>query len=198
MVFLGDLTSMCSRSTHTYPACHSMHTCLILRIRVLILRIRTQRVYVCVLILRRMLYVCILCMCVLILRIYTTMCVSSYTHTTMCASSYCAYWYICVLILRIWTCVPSRSIRQHTSAYVSIRQHTSHTAHMNLRAIVRIRQHMSAYVSIREHTSLRISTCVPSRTSNSSTRRRSCKLQHTSAYVSIRQPKLLVYEALSY
>jgi hypothetical protein len=37
------------------------------------------------------------------------------------------------------------SIRQHTSAYVSIRQHTSE--------YVSIRQHTSEYVSIRQHTS---------------------------------------------
>ncbi len=41
------------------------------------------------------------------------------------------------------------SIRQHTSAYVSIRQHTS--------AYVSIRQHTSAYVSIRQHTSAYVS-----------------------------------------
>jgi hypothetical protein len=72
------------------------------------------------------------------------------------------------------------SIRQHTSAYVSIRQHTS--------AYVSIRQNTSAYVSMRprlqwqgacwralrshyrQHTSAYVST-----------------RQHTSAYVSIRQ-----------
>jgi hypothetical protein len=54
------------------------------------------------------------------------------------------------------------SIRQHTSAYVSIHQHTS--------AYVSIRQHTSAYVSIRQHTSAHVSI-----------------RQHTSAYVSIRQ-----------
>jgi hypothetical protein len=57
------------------------------------------------------------------------------------------------------------SIRQHTSAYVSIRQHTS--------AYVSIRQHTSAYVSIRQHTSAYVSI-----------------RQHTSAYVSIRQHTL--------
>ncbi len=38
-------------------------------------------------------------------------------------------------------------IRQHTSAYVSIRQHTSDAS-----AYVSIRQHASAYISIHQHT----------------------------------------------
>ncbi len=44
---------------------------------------------------------------------------------------------------------------QHTSAYVSIRQHTSASCrsfHLGS-AYVSIRQHTSAYVSIRQHTS---------------------------------------------
>ncbi len=54
------------------------------------------------------------------------------------------------------TCTPfaSASIRPHTSAYVSIRQHTS--AYVSIRqhtsAYVSIRLHMPAYVSIRQHT----------------------------------------------
>jgi hypothetical protein len=87
--------------------------------------------------------------------------------------------------LCVSTLLPSRtncmihvSIRQHTSAYVSKRQHTVclHTvsACVSIRhtsACVSIRQHnTSAYVSIRQHTS----ACVSIR-------------QHTSAYVSIRQ-----------
>jgi hypothetical protein len=54
--------------------------------------------------------------------------------------------------------------RQHTSAYVSIRQHTSHMRLLLVlcdalqerednRPCVSIRQHTSAYVSIRQHTS---------------------------------------------
>jgi hypothetical protein len=43
------------------------------------------------------------------------------------------------------------SIRQHTSAYVSIRQHTA--AYVSIRVLFRV-QHSSAYVSIREHTCL--------------------------------------------
>ncbi len=72
------------------------------------------------------------------------LCVSSYCcmcpHTAMCVSSY-----YCVV-----------ATRQHTSAYVSIRQHTSacvcpHTTASSLP--VSISQHTSAYVSIRQHTS---------------------------------------------
>ena len=55
-----------------------------------------------------------------------------------------------------------------TLAYVSIRQHTSHTS-----AYVSIRQHTPAYASIRQHTSAYVST-------------RHIR-QHTSAFVSIRQ-----------
>ncbi len=44
----------------------------------------------------------------------------------------------------------SYSIRQHTSAYVSLLQHTP--------AYVSICQHSSAYVSIRQHTSAYVST----------------------------------------
>jgi hypothetical protein len=51
-------------------------------------------------------------------------------------------------------------VRQHTSAYVSIRQHTPYSAAASLNTCVRhtsvyvsIRQHTSAYVSIRQHTS---------------------------------------------
>jgi hypothetical protein len=85
------------------------------------------------------------------------------------------------------------SIRQQTSAYVSIRQHThmcTYTTNVYIRhvtpaivaaptvsihqrntsAYVSIPQHTSAYVSTRQHTSANVST-----------------RQHTSAYVSIRQ-----------
>jgi hypothetical protein len=58
----------------------------------------------------------------------------------------------------------TRSSCPYTSAYVSIRQHTS--------AYVCIRLHASAYVSIRQHTSAYDICQFPS---------------HTSAYVSIRQ-----------
>jgi hypothetical protein len=51
-------------------------------------------------------------------------------------------------------------IRRRTSAYVSIRQHTvrirRHTS-----AYVSIRQHTSAYVSIRQHTSAYVKNCLP-------------------------------------
>jgi hypothetical protein len=57
---------------------------------------------------------------------------------------------------------PRFCIRQHTSAYVSMRRHTL--------ACVSIRQHTSAHVSIRQ----RASACVSIR-------------QHTSAHVSVRQ-----------
>jgi hypothetical protein len=44
--------------------------------------------------------------------------------------------------------------RQHTAAYVSIRQHTSRICTCrDTAASVRIRPHTSAYVSIRQHTS---------------------------------------------
>jgi hypothetical protein len=69
---------------------------------------------------------------------------------------------------------------QHTSAYVSTRQHMRRrhdSAHSNRRALptsrfayVSIRQHTSAYVSIRQHTSAYVSI-----------------RQHMSAYASIRQ-----------
>jgi hypothetical protein len=51
---------------------------------------------------------------------------------------------------------PSYSIRQHTSAYVSIRQHTSFGRNSSLLfspPSYSIRQHTSAYVSIRQHPS---------------------------------------------
>jgi hypothetical protein len=59
-------------------------------------------------------------------------------------------------------CAANVSIRQHTSAYVSI----------PCAAYVSIRLHTSAYVSIRQHTSAYVA-------------------QHTSAYVSIRAPPAL-------
>jgi hypothetical protein len=65
------------------------------------------------------------------------------------------------------------SIRQHASAYVSIRQHTGRQGAPVLNttaAYVSIRQHTSAYFSIRQHTLAYVSI-----------------RQHTSAYVSIRQ-----------
>jgi hypothetical protein len=67
------------------------------------------------------------------------------------------------------SCAPT-----HASAYVSIRQHA--TAYVSISRVVRayacvsMRQHTSAYVSIRQHTSAYVSI-----------------RQHTSAYVSIRQ-----------
>ncbi len=78
------------------------------------------------------------------------------------------------------------SIRQHTSAYVSIRQHT-------------IRQHTSVHVIIRQHTSAYVSKHVSHHTSEYASIRQNTSAyvsiraegvsirQHTSAYVSIRQ-----------
>jgi hypothetical protein len=85
---------------------------------------------------------------------------------------------------------------QHTSAYVSIRQHTSllHIASatafllpVKTSAYASIRQHTSAYVSIRQHTSASafFTTCGDQHTSAYVSIR-----QHTSAYVSIRQQPL--------
>jgi hypothetical protein len=74
---------------------------------------------------------------------------------------------------------PRAATHLHTTAYVSIRQHTSAEESRRASALSprcyppadgRIRQHMSAYVSIRQHTSAYVS-----------------RRQHTSAYVSIRQ-----------
>jgi hypothetical protein len=51
-------------------------------------------------------------------------------------------------------------IRPHTSAYVSIRQHTSCsrcTCSLCSLSLTCIRQHTSAYVSIRQHTSAYVS-----------------------------------------
>jgi hypothetical protein len=70
------------------------------------------------------------------------------------------------------------TIRQHTPAYVSMRQHTGAVAsprgscylHPHTPAYVSIRHHTPAYVSIRHHTSAYVSI-----------------RQHTSAYVNIRQ-----------
>jgi hypothetical protein len=45
-------------------------------------------------------------------------------------------------------------MRQHTSAYVSIRQHTSVCSDLELASYVGMRQHTLAYVSIRQHTSV--------------------------------------------
>ncbi len=98
-----------------------------------------------------------------------------------------------------------RSIRQHTSAYVSMRQHTRsirqlkpayvrvpalveeavvNTSVRELDAPVPTCQHTSAYVSIRQHTPAYASIAYANLM-------RPCppvsKRQHTSAYVSIRQ-----------
>jgi hypothetical protein len=94
------------------------------------------------------------------------------------------------------------SIREHTSAYVSIRQRLacgrlrrrkgrspSATAYVSIRqhtsAFISMRQHASAYVSIRQHTSathlLAVAAAKRQKSERSSIR------QHTSAYVSIRQ-----------
>jgi hypothetical protein len=100
---------------------------------------------------------------------------------------------------------------EHTSAYVSIRQHTSHTSSMQTaRALVlprwSIRQHTSAfvsirrirqvckqpgrsccragaYVSIRQHTSAYVAYVKYANSQGA----RAAALEHTSAYVSIRR-----------
>jgi hypothetical protein len=76
-----------------------------------------------------------------------------------------------VLIAHAAVAYACDSIRQHTSAYVSIRQHES--------ACVSMRQHTSAYVSMRQHASAYVMR--PHTSAYVSIR------QHTSAYVSIRQ-----------
>ena len=78
--------------------------------------------------------------------------------------------------LRRLRCCMSTCIRQHTSAYVSIRQHrdirgsSEDCAAACQPAYFSIRQHTSAYVSIRQDTSAYVRT-----------------RQHTSGYVRIRQ-----------
>ena len=81
----------------------------------------------------------------------------------------------------------------HTSAYVSIRQHTSNIlrlAHISIRqltsdyvsirqhssAYVSIRQHTPAYVSIREHTCAYVSACLSRRLSSPSSLAAVCSL----------------------
>jgi hypothetical protein len=92
-------------------------------------------------------------------------------HTSTCIS-YCLF----ILFLSAWVESSAQPVIAHTSAYVSIRQHTS---------ALPIRQHTSAYVSIRQHTSAYV-------VSGSSSRKaaRHCPfraISNTSAYVSIRQ-----------
>jgi hypothetical protein len=88
-----------------------------------------------------------------------------------------------------WRTVAYVSIRQHTSAYVSIRHilaSTSTPVYANrwctehTSAHVSTRQHTSAYVSIRQPTSADVSR-------RQHTSADVSKRQHTSAYVSIRQ-----------
>jgi hypothetical protein len=72
---------------------------------------------------------------------------------------------------------------QHTSAYVSIRQHTSEPQHTSAYvSSLSIRQHTSAYVSMRQSLSIRQLTSAAS--AYVSIRQQP---QHISAYVSIRQ-----------
>ncbi len=98
------------------------------------------------------------------------------------------------------------SIRQHTSAYVSIRQAYVSICQMRIcsraqhsqqhtSAYVSIRQHTSAYVSIRQHTSayVKCESAVGRSTLNSIRQHTSAYVsirQHTSAYVSIRQMRI--------
>jgi hypothetical protein len=74
-----------------------------------------------------------------------------------------------------------QTLRQHTSAYVSIRQHTS--------AYVSIRQHTSACVCIRQHASACVNASASSAYVSICQHTSACvsMRQHTSAYVSIRQ-----------
>ncbi len=81
-----------------------------------------------------------------------------------------------VSIRHLRASAPTCSIRQHTSAYVSIRQHTS--AYVTCVQVLQ----PSAYVSIRQHTSAYV-TCVQVLQPSAYVSIR----QHTSAYVSIRQ-----------
>jgi hypothetical protein len=98
-------------------------------------------------------------------------------------------------------------IRQHTSAYVSIRQHTAgvqlardsitckHTSYVSIRqhtsAYVSIRQHTSAYVSIRWHTAggVQLAQEIAKGEAGWGNGRATSYVsirQHTSAYVSLR------------
>jgi hypothetical protein len=78
---------------------------------------------------------------------------------------------------------------QHTSAYVSIRQHSQHTS-----AYVSIRQHTSGFVSIRQHTSAYVSIPAPSNTCRGCARSLpyASVRQDTSAYARIRVGDVLV------
>ena len=67
------------------------------------------------------------------------------------------------------------SIRQHTSAYVSISEAHAHLLDVSLELLL--------YLSIRQHTSAYVSACTPPRCLF----RAASVSQHTSAYVSIRQ-----------
>ncbi len=104
-------------------------------------------------------YVLSVC-CYICVLILVCMC----PHTGVYVSSYwCIRVLICVLIV-VYMCADSRvcvlansfALTLHTSAYVSIRQHTSAYVLANSFAshfaYVSIRQHTSVYVSIRQHT----------------------------------------------
>jgi hypothetical protein len=92
---------------------------------------------------------------------------------------------------------PIVRIREHTSAYVSIRQHTSNTSPVSIAsanqpiAYVGIRRHTSAYVSIPEESAHIDATRETASETTWSTLMllppRFCIRQHTSAYVSIHQ-----------
>ena len=84
---------------------------------------------------------------------------------------------VCRLIITLWNVLNDVQC-QHTTAYVSIRQHTSGRTSFVFRILQSRRpepslQHTSAYVSIRQHTSEDQSIH-----------------QHTSAYVSRQEPIL--------
>jgi hypothetical protein len=93
-----------------------------------------------------LLYMCPITSC---MRHYCTCVLSPHACGTSLA---CTYMHaICVSRMHIY------ASRMHTSAYVSIRQHTSayrmhiYASRMHTSAYVSIRQHTSAYVSIRQH-----------------------------------------------
>jgi uncharacterized protein (UPF0216 family) len=79
----------------------------------------------------------------------------------------------------------SISIRQHTSAYVSIRQHTSQTSPVRFSAKGSSNAKLRCLISIRQHTSAYVSIChlYDSRPKGA----RTPSLDARSAYVSIRQ-----------
>jgi hypothetical protein len=116
------------------------------------------------------------------IRQHTSAYVSIRQHTSEYVTSMCGQLSATVLPKRsagLYTNATYVSIRQHTSAHVSMRQHTS--------AYVSIRQHTSAYISTRQSgCSAGHTRCCKGRSAAASTAYVSTR-PHTSAYVSIRQ-----------